>query len=224
MSEFAGKLIAIIGAAATGRAAAPVLSRLGARVRVYDERPAADLGPVPAELNGVAELVAGSAGYPGIEECDLIVPSPGVWADAPVLLDAVRRGTPVLSEIEVAYRIAAAPIIAITGTNGKTTTVMMTADILRAAGRQVQVAGNTLAGGFQVPLIQAAATLPADAWIVAEISSFQLEWVQQFRPRVGIITNITADHLNRHYTVEAYAEAKAHLLDAQTPDDWRVLN
>lgn len=224
MSEFQGQLIGVIGAAATGRAAAPVLAQLGARVRVYDERPADALGDAPAQIAPHAELFLGNPHYPGIEECDLIVPSPGVWADAPVLRAAVERGTPVLSEIEVAYRIAQAPIIAITGTNGKTTTVMMVADILRADGREVQVAGNTLAGGFQVPLIQAAATLPGTAWIVAEISSFQLEWVQQFRPRVAIITNITADHLNRHGTVEAYAEAKAHLLDAQNGTDWRVLN
>jgi len=224
MSEFEGKLIGVIGAAATGRAAAPVLARLGARVRVYDERSAEAVGEAAAQIAPYAELFLGDPHYPGIDECDLIVPSPGVWADAPVLRAAVERGTPILSEIEVAYRISQAPIIAITGTNGKTTTVMMVAEILRADGRAVQVAGNTLAGGFQVPLIQAAATLPATAWIVAEISSFQLEWVQRFRPRVAIITNITADHLNRHGTVEAYAEAKARLLDAQTDADWRVLN
>lgn len=224
MSEFQGLLIGVIGAAATGRAAAPVLAGLGARVRVYDERPAEALGDAPAQIAPYAELFLGDGHYPDIEACDLIVPSPGVWADAPVLRAAVERGTPVLSEIEVAYRISRAPIVAVTGTNGKTTTVMMVADILRADGREVQVAGNTLAGGFQVPLIQAAATLPESAWIVAEISSFQLEWVREFRPKVAIITNITADHLNRHGTVEAYVEAKAHLLDAQTADDWRVLN
>jgi len=224
MSEFQGKLIGVIGAAATGRAAAPALAGLGARVRVYDERTAEALGETICQIAPYAELFLGDAHYSGIEECDLIVPSPGVWADAPVLRAAVERGTPVLSEIEIAYRISQAPIIAITGTNGKTTTVMMVADILRADGRQVQVAGNTLAGGFQVPLIQAAATLPGNAWIVAEISSFQLEWVQRFRPRVAIITNITADHLNRHGTVAAYTEAKARLLDAQTEADWRVLN
>ncbi|MGV3722242.1 MAG: UDP-N-acetylmuramoyl-L-alanine--D-glutamate ligase [Actinomycetota bacterium] len=224
MSEFAGKLIGVIGAAATGRAAAPVLSRLGARVRVYDERSAEALGEAAGEIAPHAELILGDPQYAGIEECDLLVPSPGVPANAPVLEAAVRRGTPVLSEIEVAYRIGRAPIIAVTGTNGKTTTVMMIADILRADGREVQVAGNTLAGGFQVPLIRAAETVAASGWIVAEISSFQLEWVEQFRPKVSIITNITADHLNRHGTVEAYAAAKARILDAQTPSEWRVLN
>jgi UDP-N-acetylmuramoylalanine--D-glutamate ligase len=224
VSEFAGKLIGVIGAAATGRAAAPVLARLGARVRVYDERPAEALGAAVSEIAPHAELRLGDPLYSGIQECDLLVPSPGVPANAPVLQSAVERGTPVLSEIEVAYRIAQAPIIAVTGTNGKTTTVMMIADILRADGRNVQVAGNTLAGGFQAPLIRVAETMPSSGWIVAEISSFQLEWVERFRPQVSIITNITADHLNRHGTVEAYAFAKARLLDAQTPAEWRVLN
>jgi UDP-N-acetylmuramoylalanine--D-glutamate ligase len=224
MQSFEGKLIGVIGAAATGLAAAPVLARRGARVHVYDAKPAEELGDAPAALAEFAELSLGNPDYTGIEACDLIVPSPGVPADAPVLRAAVERGTPVLSEIEIAWQIAKAPIVAITGTNGKTTTVFMAAAILAAAGRQVQIAGNTLAGGFQVPLIRAADELPAEAWIVAEVSSFQLEWVCEFRPRVAVITNITADHLNRHGTVAAYFEAKAHLLDAQTPAEWTVLN
>ncbi len=222
--EFDGKLIGVIGAAATGRAAAPVLARRGARVRVYDTRPADELGDAPALLRDFAELRLGDAHYTDIEQCDLIVPSPGVPADADVLQAAVRRGTPVLSEIEIAYRIARAPIVAVTGTNGKTTTVMMAAAVLREGGFPVQVAGNTLAGGFQVPLIRAAEEQPEGAWIVAEISSFQLEWVAGFRPKIAIITNITADHLNRHGTVEAYVAAKARLLEAQAPEDWTVLN
>ncbi|MFN3650023.1 MAG: UDP-N-acetylmuramoyl-L-alanine--D-glutamate ligase [Armatimonadota bacterium] len=223
-SEFAGKKIAVIGAAATGLAAAPVLSRLGAAVRVYDSRPAAELGAAPEKLRDFAELRLGDPGYPGIEECDLIVPSPGVPMDAEVLQAAVRRGTPVLSEIEVAYRLARAPIVAVTGTNGKTTTVMMSAEVLGAEGGAVQVAGNVLAGGFQVPLVRAAEEVPAEAWIVSEVSSFQLEWVAGFRPRIAVITNITADHLNRHKTVERYVAAKARLLESQTASDWTVLN
>jgi UDP-N-acetylmuramoylalanine--D-glutamate ligase len=224
MSEFEGKLIGVIGAAATGLAAAPVLARLGARVRVYDARPVSELGEAVSSLAEHAELLLGDESCPGIEECDVVVPSPGVPADAPVLQEAVGRGQPVLSEIEVAYRISRAPIVAVTGTNGKTTTVLMAAAILTEAGLEVQVAGNTLAGGFQVPLIRAAETMPADGWIVSEISSFQLEWVRLFRPRVAVITNITADHLNRHRTVNAYVAAKARLLEAQTLEDWTVLN
>src|SRR5207237_8570556 len=122
---------------------------------------------------------------------------------------------PVMAEIELAWRISRAPIVGITGTNGKTTTVFLTAAMLQAAGRDAQVCGNTLAGGFQVPLVQAADEATADRILVAEISSFQLEWVRGFRPRVALITNIALDHLNRHGTVEAYRETKARLLDAQ---------
>src|SRR5262249_11921110 len=103
-------------------------------------------------------------------------------------------------------------------------TVLMLGEILKADGREVTVAGNLLAGGRQLPLIAAADETGPDAWIVAEVSSFQLEWVRGFRPRVAVITNITADHLDRHGTVETYVAAKARLLDAQTPEDAAVLN
>src|SRR5438128_1121752 len=130
--QLEGKTIAIIGAAATGRAAAPVLARRGARVLVFDAKPAEALGAAVAELAlpGV-ELRLGT--YAGIEEVKLIVPSPGVPGEAPVLVEARRRGVPIMAEIELAGAIAAAPIIAVTGTNGKTTTVMMTAAALREA-------------------------------------------------------------------------------------------
>lgn len=224
MNEFRGKRIAVLGAAATGMAAAPVLARLGAEVWVFDAKPAEALGEAPARLAEFAQVFLGDPDYAQLEQCDLIVPSPGVPRESPVLQDAVRRGTPVLSEIEIAYRIARAPLVAVTGTNGKTSTVFMIAEVLRAGGCVAEVAGNALARGRQMPLIQAAESTPAEAWIVAEVSSFQLEWVTQFRPRVAVITNITSDHLNRHGSVEAYAAAKARLLDAQTDADWTVLN
>src|SRR5947208_3668873 len=136
------------------RAERPALARRGARVTVFDLKPAEELAAAAAELAipGV-ELRLGS--YEGIEEAGLIVPSPGVPAGAPVLVEARRRGVPVMAEIELAGAIAAAPIIAVTGTNGKTTTVMMTAAALREAGQQVFVGGNALAGGYQLPLIAA---------------------------------------------------------------------
>src|SRR5262249_33471208 len=153
MIDFAGRTVAILGAAATGRAAAPVLAWRGARVVVFDAKPAAALGEAPAELRAAgAELRLGDPDYAGIEAADLVIPSPGVPADAPVLAAARARGVPVLAEIEVAGAISRAPIIAVTGTNGKTTTVMMTAACLRAAGRHVVVGGHALARGYQVPL------------------------------------------------------------------------
>lgn len=224
MSEFAGMRIGVIGAGATGLAAAPVLARRGARVRVFDGRPAEGLGEAPAALAPYAELVLGDERYPGALDCELLVPSPGVPPETPVLREAVARGIPVLSEIEIAFRLAQAPLIAVTGTNGKTTTVFMVAAILREAGYDARVAGNALAGGFQLPLVRAADEAPADAWIVAEVSSFQLEWVERFRPRVAVITNMTADHLNRYPSVAHYHAAKARLLSAQEPGDTAVLN
>ena len=211
--------------AATGLAAARALVHRGARISAHDTKSAEALGETLAQLRdlGVTCFV-GDAAYEGVEAAELIVPSPGVPMDAPVLRAAVERGQPVLAEIEIAWRISQAPIVGITGTNGKTTTVFSTAAMLKSAGIDTQVCGNTLAGGFQVPLIEAADTAPADHVLVAEISSFQLEWVRDFRPRVAIVTNITVDHLNRHGTVAAYRDAKARLLDAQGPGDWAVLN
>jgi UDP-N-acetylmuramoylalanine--D-glutamate ligase len=223
--ELAGRKVAIIGAAATGRAAGPVLARRGASVVVYDAKPVDELREAAAELQAQGvEVRLGDDRYSGIDEADLIVPSPGVPAEAAVLRDADERGVPIMAEIELAGAIASAPIIAVTGTNGKTTTVMMPAAALGAAGRDVIVGGNTLAGGYQVPLIAAADRAPASACIVAEVSSFQLERTAQFRPRVAVITNISADHLNRHGTMDAYVAAKARLLGAQTEEDWTILN
>jgi UDP-N-acetylmuramoylalanine--D-glutamate ligase len=223
--DFKGCKVALIGMAATGVAAARVLVRRGAEVTVHDPKAEAELlEPVAALREIGAGWRVGAAAYEGIDAADLVVPSPGVPMEAPVLVEARRRGTPVLAEIEIAGRIAAAPLLCVTGTNGKTTTVLMLAQMLRADGRDVQVAGNTLAGGYQVPLIQAADTTPASGWIVAEISSFQLEWVAGFRPKVAVVTNVTADHLNRHGTRDAYLAAKARLVESQGPEDWAVFN
>jgi UDP-N-acetylmuramoylalanine--D-glutamate ligase len=220
-----GRTVALIGMAATGLAAARALVGRGARVTAHDTKPAAELGDTLSRLRDLGvECFVGEAAYTGVEAAELVVPSPGVPKEAPVLQAAVERGQPVLAEIEVAWRISRAPIVGITGTNGKTTTVFLTAAILQATGIDAQICGNTLAGGFQVPLIEAADTAPPERVLVAEISSFQLEWVQRFQPKVAIVTNITVDHLNRHGTVDAYREAKARLLDAQTASDWAVLN
>jgi UDP-N-acetylmuramoylalanine--D-glutamate ligase len=225
VTTFDGREVHLIGMAATGVAAARVLRRRGARVVAHDQKPAERLGETPAQLAALGvECRVGDEAYQGLERADLIVPSPGVPAHAEVLQAAMARGTPVRSEIELAWEIARAPILAVTGTNGKTTTVLMLGEILQADGREVTVAGNLLAGGRQLPLIAAADEAGPEAWIVAEVSSFQLEWVCGFRPRVAVITNITADHLDRHGTVEAYVAAKARLLDAQTPEDTAVLN
>ena len=146
---------------------------------------------------------------------DYLITSPGVRRDAPVLQDAVAAGVPVLGEIEAAYRIARAPILAITGTNGKTTTTVLLGEMLKAAGIETYIAGNIAAGDIAMPLIKAAYLAAPDAAIVAEISSFQLEWISTFRPKVAALLNITPDHGDRQ-TWDEYVAAKWRIFENQT--------
>lgn len=226
-TQFAGKRIAVIGLAATGLATAKVLRDVGALVTVFDGKPEAQLDATRVAearaLDGVT--LALGVELPNWTETDLVVPSPGVPRYANVLTQAVENDIPVYSEIEVAYRLAVAPILAVTGTNGKTTTVALVGAICREAGLQTWVAGNIAEdAGKRLPLIQAAVEAPTDGVIVAEISSFQLEWVSQFRPKVAAWLNLTPDHLDRHKDMEEYARAKANIFAAQTEDDYAVYN
>lgn len=228
MSKFRGQQVAIIGAAATGLAAARVLRDQGAQVRLYDAKTEAELGPaIVAEVRALGDRVDLCLGAGNVDwaRTDLVVPSPGVGRRTPVLVEARRRGVPVLGEIEVAYRLARAPILAVTGTNGKTTTAALLGAVCKQAGHATWVAGNIAEdSGKRLPLIQAAVEAPPDGVIVAEISSFQLEWVERFRPKIGAWLNITNDHLDRHNDFDEYAQTKARLFAAQQPDDVAVLN
>ena len=221
-TEFQNKTVAVVGLARSGRACCDVLTRLGATVIPWDSKPADALTEAVAELValGLTPLTGGVAlDYAAL---DYVVTSPGVRKDAAVLQDAVAAGVPVLGEIEAAYRIARAPILAITGTNGKTTTTVLLAEMLKAAGIQTYIAGNIAAGDIALPLIRAAYEAPAEAAIVAEISSFQLEWVSTFRPKVAALLNITPDHGDRQ-TWEEYVAAKWRIFEFQTEDDFAVL-
>lgn len=227
-SEFRGKRIAVLGLAATGLATAHVLRDLGATVCIYDSKPETALSPerlvVARSLGDGVTLALGNAPVDW-ERTDIVIPSPGVPRTAAPIVQALEHGTPILGEIEVAYRIAKAPILAITGTNGKTTTTALLGAICRESGRATSIAGNIAEdAGVRLPLIEAAALAPEDGVIVAEISSFQLEWVSKFRPRVAAWLNITSDHLDRHKDFDEYAQAKARLFAAQDADDTAVLN
>lgn len=217
--------IAVIGLAATGVAVARTLSRHGERVVVLDARPreALDAARV-AEVEALgATLLAGDSPLP--DKIARVVPSPGVPDDAPPLVEARRRGLEILSEIEIAFRVARAPIAAITGTNGKTTTTAMLGAICRAAGKETRICGNIAEdNGVRIPLIEAADDAPADAVLVAEISSFQLAHTIGFRPHVAAWLNLTPDHLDRYATLDAYAADKAKILANQTESDIAVLN
>ncbi len=227
-SEWKGKRIAVIGLAATGLATARVLRDLGASVCIYDSKPETALSPERlAEARSLGDGVTLALGNNSVdwERTDTVIPSPGVPRSAAPLVEAQERKVPILGEIEVAYRIAKAPILAITGTNGKTTTTALLGAICRESGRATWVAGNIAEdAGVRLPLIEAAMLAPEDSVIVAEISSFQLEWVSTFRTQIAAWLNIANDHLDRHKDFDEYARAKARLFAAQGAADTAVLN
>jgi len=217
-TEFANKTVAVVGLARSGLACCEMLTALGARVIPYDGKPAGDIAEAVAEVEalGLAPLTGGAV--LDYSTLDYLITSPGVRRDAAVLQNAVAAGVPVLGEIEAAYRIARAPILAITGTNGKTTTTVLLGEMLRAAGIETYVGGNIAAGDIAMPLIKAAHLAPPEAAIVAEISSFQLEWISTFRPKVAALLNISPDHGDRQ-TCEEYVAAKLRIFENQTIDD-----
>jgi len=175
-----------------------------------------------AEL-GVA-LHAGTDAPESLHRYDLVVVSPGLPPSHPIFALAEAAGVPVWSEVELGYRLARAPIIAITGTNGKTTTTLLIHHILRTMGLRAHLCGNIAGIDGEQTLTEAAERAAPDEWLVAEVSSFQLLHTHAFRPKIAVITNIRHDHLDYHGTWEAYALAKAKILVNQTPDDWAVLN
>src|SRR5262249_21170809 len=206
--------------ARSGVAACRLLLALGARVTGTDTR-AADALPPEARALGAEGVRLVVAGHPPVafDAADLVIVSPGVPVDHPALMACRARGVPVLGEVELAYRTMTAEYIAITGTNGKTTTTALTGALLAESGRPVLVGGN-----IGRPLAAEALDFPADGWVVAEVSSFQLETTDAFRPHVAAVLNVTPDHLDRHGSLAAYAEAKARIFRAQEPADWAVLN
>ncbi len=209
MKELRGARALVLGLGRSGRSAAAFLAARGARVVAADERPAGALEGVDA-TRAHAELVTGRA-FPDPAEFDLVVPSPGVpaerWAGAPRAW----------GDVELAARALAVPLVAITGTNGKTTTALLVERMLCAAGLRAEAAGNI--GRPALELVGRALDVA-----VLEVSSFQLEAVESLRPRVAVVLNVAPDHLDRHGTLERYAEAKARLVAQQRGDDVAVGN
>jgi UDP-N-acetylmuramoylalanine--D-glutamate ligase len=209
-----------LGSLGTGREVASALASRGAAVTVSDVKPASALADEIEALRGAdVAIQTGDTAYRGIEEAELVVPSPGVPLDIPPLLRARRHGATVVSEVEVAFWIAPCPIVAITGTKGKTTTTTLVGELLRDDSRSVLVGGN-----IGSPLISLADRAHPGDVIVAEVSSFQLEATRHFRPRVAVMLNLAPDHLDRHPTMRAYSEAKAKLFANQTSEDDAVVN
>jgi UDP-N-acetylmuramoylalanine--D-glutamate ligase len=219
MSEFTvrGKRVVVVGGAASGVAAARLLVERGAAVTLTDLRPALTEGPALAAL-GVT-LALGSHPEPLLTASDLVVLSPGVPANLAPIGAARAAGVPVIGEVELASRWLRGRVIAITGTKGKSTTTALTGRILDAAGVRALVGGN-----IGTPLAsQVAASTPETVHVV-EVSSFQLETVDTFHPWIAALLNITADHLDRHASVEDYAAAKARIFARQTERDVAVAN
>ncbi len=220
--NFAGKRVHVIGLGpyGTGREVARVLASRGASVTASDTKPAAELSSEIEALEGTDVVIeTGADAYRGIEEADLAIPSPGVPLDIPPLLRAAEHGVDVVSEVEVAWWIARCPIIAVTGTKGKSTTTALIGEILREEGKTVLVGGN-----IGRPLIGLADRAPAHSLLVTEVSSFQLESTRDFRPKVAVLLNLSPDHLDRHHTMADYRSAKAKLLANQQSDDVAIIN
>lgn len=218
--DWQGKRILVVGIGRSGFDVARVLGAQGARVTACDAGT-----PVLArdlEAMGVRVLRGWHAGLPE-ESFDIVVTSPGVPADSSVLQEAVAKGIPVWSEIEVAYHLTQAPIVAVTGTNGKSTTSALIAHILNTAGHRAVLCGNIAADGLERTLTDAAASAQPEDILVAEVSSFQLEWVHEFCPHVGVWTTLSEDHLNRHRSIQEYGEVKARLFRRQTEQDYAIL-
>ena len=216
--ELEGRKILVLGLARTGLAVARFLAQRGARVVGADAREDDGMRQARSELSRLsAACHLGPEKTAWLDGVDAVVPSPGVPQDNTLLVEAARRGIEVLSEIELAARLGRTPMVAITGTNGKTTTTRLVAGILEAAGLRVFAGGN-----IGKPLIEYVDGIWD--WGVVEVSSFQLEWVRDFRPRVALCLNLSEDHLDRYDGLASYGAAKARIFAAQHPDDVAVLN
>jgi len=219
-NPWAGKKTLIVGMARSGVALAKLLCREGAMVTVSDMKPADAFGD---QLEEIRELPIrfrlGEDGLDALKGQDMLIISPGVPIDAPIVKAAKEMGVPVSGELEIASRIAKGQLVAVTGTNGKTTTVSLLGAIFREAGKIAYVAGNI---GY--PLSAAAMESRYSDVLVAEVSSFQLETTDTFHPLTAAVLNVTEDHLNRHGTMEVYTGLKRHIFDAQTEKDFAVLN
>jgi len=216
--EIKGKKVLVLGLARTGRECARFLAQRGASVQVTDVRSEEEL---KQEMETLAALpiryFLGGEDPDWLEGVDIIVPSPGVPAENVLLKEGSRRGIKILSEIEFACRFLPAPLVAITGTNGKSTTTTLVGEMLKASGAKVFVGGN-----IGTPLI---GFVGGDwEWGVVEVSSFQLEWIEEFRPRISVLLNLTEDHLDRYPNFRAYCQAKQRIFEAQAANDIAILS
>ncbi len=218
--ELSGKRVLVVGLGRSGVASALFLQQRGARVTVSDAKPEAELRQhIPGLLDRGITVETGGHGERTFRDQDLIVVSPGVPYNTALLQQARAIGLPVIGEIELAAQFLPGPIVAITGSNGKTTTTALSGQIVGRDGRPTLIGGN-----IGTPAISFIGEATPQTWLVLEVSSFQLETIQTFRPRIAVVLNVTPDHLDRHGSFEAYAAAKARIFEKQKEDDFAVLN
>ena len=214
------KRVLVVGMARSGVAAAQLLLSHGAIPVLYDSKPMEALAEALEPLRGSAcEFHMGEDPFVLLDRCDMVVISPGVPIDAPLVKAAREQGVPLIGELELAYTLLQGEVLAISGTNGKTTTVTLLGKMFENAGRITHVAGNI---GY--PLSAVALTSKMRDVTVVEVSSFQLESIRTFHPCVAALLNITEDHLNRHGTMEQYIRLKQRIFENQTAEDIAVLN
>lgn len=219
-NKFLNKKVLIIGMGKSGTSAAEVLAELGASVTIEDAR--SEEGFDVETLDDMREL--GSKLILGKDpdseaKFDIVLLSPGVSIESPIVADQLAKGAELTGELEAAFDISDGKFVAITGTNGKTTTTTLVGEIFQEAGRKTKVVGN-----IGNPVTHEALQADKDTWMVTEVSSFQLETTSEFRPVVSAILNITPDHLNRHHTMQIYAETKAKVFENQGPNEYFVTN
>src|ERR1051326_7010996 len=218
--ELNGKRVLVVGLGKSGVASALFLKKHGAKVSVSDTKSGDELrNEIPVLLDNGITVETGGHGDRTFRGQDLIVVSPGVPVDAPPLVQARSLGESVIGEIELAAQFLPGPIVAITGSNGKTTTTTLAGEIITTSGFPTLVGGN-----IGTPAISLAERAKAGTVIVLEVSSFQLETIQTFRPKVAVVLNVTPDHLDRHRTFEIYTDAKARIFENQQGSDFAVLN
>jgi UDP-N-acetylmuramoylalanine--D-glutamate ligase len=224
-ADYQGKKVLVVGAARSGIAAAEFLLSHGARVTLTDLRPETELSASIAPLKNLAQtsgelvLQLGEHQTESFRSCDFVIISPGVPYSLPYFKVSMDAGIPILAEVELAFRHLKGKILGITGSNGKTTTTFLVAELLRGAGLKGLAAGN-----IGTPLISFVARSSRDDIYATELSSFQLETIRTFRPAVGAILNLTPDHMDRYPGFEAYIAAKRRIFMNQQPSDFAVLN
>ena len=218
--DLAGKKVLIIGAARSGIAAAQFLTARGAIVALNDQKPLDKWSEAALALKdaGVG-LLPGEPPMWLLDQLDLVVVSPGVPANIIPIRYAERAGAEVIGEVELAYRFLKGRVVAITGSNGKTTTTSLIGELLKDAGFKVQVGGNI--GKALITMVESSVD---DCWTVAELSSFQLETIKEFRPHIAVVLNVTPNHMDRYESFNDYAAAKHRIFMNQTSSDFAVLN